>query len=123
METGRVRIGSIVIDCTDFRRMLAFWQEALHYVPKYPPEDGWVILKDPDGRGPNVSLNQTSEGPLDQYRLHLDLYTEDQAGDVVATHPPGRNPSSIPRAGRRFRSSRGPGWQPVLRGQHEAVIE
>ena len=50
METGRVRIGSIVIDCTDFHRMLAFWQDALHYVPKYPPEDGWVILKDPEGR-------------------------------------------------------------------------
>ena len=82
METGRVRIGSIVIDCRDFRRMLAFWQEALHYVPREPWEDGWVVLKDPDGRGPNVSLNQTSEGPLDQYRLHLDLYTEDQAGET-----------------------------------------
>lgn len=82
METASVRIGSIVIDCTDFPRMLAFWQEVLHYVPKYPPEEGWVILKDPDGRGPNVSLNQTGEGPLDQYRLHLDLYTEDQPGEV-----------------------------------------
>ena len=82
MERGRVRIGSIVIDCRDFRRMLAFWQEALHYVPRRPPEDCWVVLKDPDGRGSNVSLNQTSEEPLDEYRLHLDLYTEDQAGEA-----------------------------------------
>ena len=66
------------------------------------PEGGWVILKDPDGRGPNVSLNQTSEGPLDEYRLHLDLYTEDQAGDVVATHPPGRNLHRSPEPGEDF---------------------
>jgi len=79
---GSLGIGSIVIDCTGFERMLGFWQEALHYVPAYPPKNGWVILKDPNGRGPNVSLNLTSEGPLDQYRLHLDLYTDDQAGEV-----------------------------------------
>ncbi len=62
--------------------MMNFWQEALHYVPKRPPENGWVILTDPDGRGPNLSLNLTSEGHLEQYRLHLDLYTEDQEGEV-----------------------------------------
>lgn len=78
----RIRIGSIVIDCDNFDRMMNFWQEALHYVPKYPPKNGWVILKDPDGRGPNVSINRTSEGHLEQYRLHLDLYTEDQEGEV-----------------------------------------
>ncbi len=82
MAAGGVRIGSIVIDCDNFDRMMAFWQEALHYVPKYPPESGWVILTDPGGRGPNLSLNQTSEGHLEQYRLHLDLYTDDQEGEV-----------------------------------------
>jgi catechol 2,3-dioxygenase-like lactoylglutathione lyase family enzyme len=77
-----MRIGSIVIDCDDFPRMLAFWQEALHYVPKYPPDEGWVILKDPQGRGPNLSLNLSAEGHLNQYRLHLDLYAEDQKAEV-----------------------------------------
>jgi len=82
MEKGKIRIGSIVIDCDDFDRMMNFWKEALHYVPKKPSADGWVILKDPDGRGPNLSLNLTSEGHLEQYRLHLDLYTEDQEREV-----------------------------------------
>jgi Glyoxalase-like domain len=75
-------VGSIVIDCDDFQKMMTFWQEALHYVPKYPPDGGWVILKDPRGVGPNISLNLTSEGHLDQYRLHLDLYSTDAKKEV-----------------------------------------
>jgi hypothetical protein len=31
---AHVRIGSIVIRCYEFKKMLAFWQDALHYVPK-----------------------------------------------------------------------------------------
>src|SRR5919106_2235413 len=29
-----MKIGSIVIRCYEFEKMLAFWQEALHYVPR-----------------------------------------------------------------------------------------
>jgi hypothetical protein len=50
--------GSIVIRCYEFDKMLAFWQEALHYVPREPAKDGWVVLHDPAGKGPNVSLDQ-----------------------------------------------------------------
>lgn len=82
MEQGKTWIGSIVIDCTDFARMMAFWREALHYVPREPPEEGGVVLKDPQGRGPNVSLNMTSEGPLEPYRLHLDLYSFEPEREV-----------------------------------------
>jgi catechol 2,3-dioxygenase-like lactoylglutathione lyase family enzyme len=79
-----VRIGSIVIRCYEFDKMLAFWQEALHYVPKEPPKGGWVILRDPAGRGPNVSLDQ-APGPRvgKRSRLHLDLYAEDQEREVA----------------------------------------
>ncbi len=79
---GRTWIGSIVIDCTDFDRMLRFWSEALHYVPRDPPKGGWVVLRDPKGKGPNVSLNRTNEGPLKDYRLHLDLYVTDPLGEL-----------------------------------------
>jgi hypothetical protein len=75
-------VGSIVINCDDFPRMMAFWQEALHYVPKRPPKGGWVILKDPMGKGPNISLDQTREGHLEDYRLHLDLYSNDPEREV-----------------------------------------
>src|SRR3989304_9551872 len=81
MEKGKVWIGSIVIDVNDFARMMAFWQGALRYVPRYPPtpEDPFVILKDPAGEGPNVSIDQM---PPERGRLHLDLYTDDQEGEV-----------------------------------------
>jgi catechol 2,3-dioxygenase-like lactoylglutathione lyase family enzyme len=85
MEEGKMKIGSIVIRCYEFDKMLAFWQRALGYVPREPAEDGWVVLRDPEGRGPNVSLDQVPE-PLESIgktsRVHLDLYTNDQKGEV-----------------------------------------
>lgn len=62
--------------------MLAFWQEALHYVPRKPVEGGWVVLRDPEGRSPNLSLNQVSKRLMGRNWLHLDLYTSDKEGEV-----------------------------------------
>ncbi len=78
----KIWIGSIVIDCTDLPRMIEFWSEALHYIPREPPQADGVVLKDPTGQGPNLNLSLTSEGPLDEYRLHLDLYASDPATEV-----------------------------------------
>jgi hypothetical protein len=58
MEERKMKIGSIVVRCYEFDKMLAFWREALHYAPREPAEDGWVVLRDPEGRGPNVSLER-----------------------------------------------------------------
>jgi catechol 2,3-dioxygenase-like lactoylglutathione lyase family enzyme len=77
-----MKIGSIVIDCNEFDKMLAFWQVALHYVPKEPAKGGWVILRDPEGRSPNISLNQVSEKRRGRNRLHLDLYTDNREKEV-----------------------------------------
>ena len=85
MEERKMKIGSIVVRCYEFDKMLAFWQEALCYVPREPPEDGWVVLRDPEGKGPNVSLERVPESlePLGKTsRVHLDLYTTDQEGEV-----------------------------------------
>lgn len=81
-EKSGLRIGSIVIDCLNFDKMLAFWQEALHYVPREPAKGGWVVLRDPEGRSPNVSLNQVSKRLVGRNWLHLDLYTNDREGEV-----------------------------------------
>jgi hypothetical protein len=83
-QTSELKIGSIVIDCIKFDEMLAFWQEALHYVPRQPAKDGWVVLRDPAGRNTNVSLNQVSasEKLVGRNWLHFDLYTNDQEGEV-----------------------------------------
>ena len=83
MTDGELWVGSIVIDCTNLPKMITFWQAALHYVPRDPPEEDGVVLKDPAGRGPNISLNRSSEGPLDDYRLHLDLYSSDPESEVA----------------------------------------
>ena len=80
----RLRIGSIVIRCFEFEKMLAFWQEALHYVPREPAKGGWVVLRDPEGRGPNLSLDKApAKRSGKRGWLHLDLYSSDQAGEVA----------------------------------------
>ena len=78
-----MKIGSIVIRCYEFDRMLAFWQEALHYVPREPARNGWVVLRDPQGKGPNLSLDQYPEKRTGKRsRLHLDLYTRNKGAEV-----------------------------------------
>ena len=77
-----MKIGSVVIDCNDFQSMFGFWREALRYVPRDEPEDDWVVLKDQNGVGVNISLQVVPEPRIGKNRLHLDLYTEDQSGEV-----------------------------------------
>ena len=77
-----MHIGSVVIDCNDFPAMMSFWAEALHYVPREPAEEGWVVLRDPKGEHVNVSLQKVPETATEKNRLHFDLYTTDQAGEV-----------------------------------------
>jgi hypothetical protein len=78
-----MKIGSIVFRCYEFDKMLAFWQEALHYVPREPSDGSWVVLRDPEGKGPNISLQRISERrPGKRSRLHLDLYTDDREREV-----------------------------------------
>jgi catechol 2,3-dioxygenase-like lactoylglutathione lyase family enzyme len=81
----RVRIGSIVILCYEWERMHAFWQAALQYeVEHADPNGGFVILRDPKGHGPNVSLDRVgTKRAGKRSRLHLDLYTTDQEGEVA----------------------------------------
>jgi hypothetical protein len=53
-----VRVGSIVIRCRRFDEVRVFWQAALRSVPREAPQDGWVVLTDPIGTGPNLSLER-----------------------------------------------------------------
>lgn len=78
-----MKIGSIVIRCYEFDKMFAFWQEALHYVPREPAQEGWVVLCDPEGKSPNISLDKVPEKHTGKRsRLHLDLYTTNRDGEV-----------------------------------------
>jgi catechol 2,3-dioxygenase-like lactoylglutathione lyase family enzyme len=82
--SDRVRIGSIVIRCHEWQRMFEFWQAALGYeIEHTDPDGGFVILHDPEGRGPNISLDQSPDQRTGRRSwLHLDLYTSTQTPEV-----------------------------------------
>lgn len=79
---GIMKIGSVVVHCCDFDGMVAFWQAALRYVPREPAKEDWVVLCDPDGNGPNMSFQAHNHGKWRRSWIHLDLYTDDQEGEV-----------------------------------------
>jgi hypothetical protein len=102
MVKSKIWIGSVVVNCDDFSRMVSFWQEALHYVPREAPGEDSVVLKDPEGQGPNVTLIVTNEGPLDQYRLHLDLYSYEPEEEVERLLGLGATRKGSPEKGQDF---------------------
>ncbi len=79
-----ISIGSIVIRVDDLPRQIAFWSAALDYVPRGELGEGddFMLLRPRDGVGPNVSLDMVPAKVQIPPRIHLDLYTEDQAGEV-----------------------------------------
>jgi catechol 2,3-dioxygenase-like lactoylglutathione lyase family enzyme len=79
---NRLRVGSIVVHCFEFEKMISFWKDALGYVLRDVPSGDWAVLKDPAGRGPNLSFQKRTERRERRNWMHLDLYTPDQKGDV-----------------------------------------
>jgi predicted enzyme related to lactoylglutathione lyase len=77
-----IRIGSIVLRVDDLRRQIEFWSAALNYVPREEDSDDFVLLRPRDGTGPNLSLDRVHSTVQVPPRIHLDLYAEDQAGEV-----------------------------------------
>ena len=78
-----MKIGSIVLRVGDIVRQTKFWAAALDYVPREGiGDDGFVLLRSKDGTGPNLSLDRVRSELQIPPRLHLDLYTDDQEGEV-----------------------------------------
>ena len=77
-----VRVGSIVLRVDDLERQMAFWVAALDYAPSEERSDDFVVLRPRNGVGPNISLDQVRSELHLPPRIHLDLYTDDQAGEV-----------------------------------------
>ncbi|MFF8535104.1 VOC family protein [Streptomyces sp. SAS_267] len=87
----------LTIDCADPVRQVAFWSEALGYVPEPPPGDHatwreyWAdmgvpaeelppgagdlpeSIVDPAGQGPRVWFQKVPESKATKNRIHLDL--------------------------------------------------
>jgi catechol 2,3-dioxygenase-like lactoylglutathione lyase family enzyme len=77
-----VTIGSVVIRVDDLQRQKEFWTAALDYVPRDEDDDDFALLRPRDGIGPNVSLDRVRSALQIPPRIHLDLYTDDQAAEV-----------------------------------------
>ena len=76
-----LRIGSIVLRVDDLQRQTEFWEAALDYVRRDMDHD-FILLRPRDGVGPSLSLDQVPSTVQVPPRIHLDLYAEDQAGEV-----------------------------------------
>jgi catechol 2,3-dioxygenase-like lactoylglutathione lyase family enzyme len=77
-----IRVGSIVLRVDDLQRQSAFWEAALNYVRREDDSDDFVLLRPRDGSGPNLSLDRHHSALKIPPRIHLDLYTDDQSGEV-----------------------------------------
>ena len=77
-----VTVGSIVLRVEDLRRQTEFWSAALDYLPREENDDDFVLMRPKDGNGPNLSLDLHRSELTVPPRIHLDLYTDDQAGEV-----------------------------------------
>ena len=76
-----IRLGSVVVNVADMELMTSFWTDALGHNPSSrDPGDDFRVL-----RGDRVNLSlQLAETPVSgRDQMHLDLYTEDQAGEVA----------------------------------------
>ncbi len=67
-----VRIGTVIFNVADVPRAAEFWSQALGYAPRDGQiQEGWTMLKPPDGIGPNLAFDRGD-------RTHLDLYAGDR---------------------------------------------
>ena len=78
-----ITIGSVVIRVDDLERQKAFWTASLDYVAREGDADDFALLRPRSGMGPNVSLDRVQSHLQVPPRIHLDLYAEDQAGEVA----------------------------------------
>ncbi|TMB88954.1 MAG: VOC family protein [Chloroflexi bacterium] len=77
-----MRVGSIVVRVDDLQRQAEFWTAALDYERREGDSDDFLLLRPKDGVGPNLSLDRVHSKVQVPPRIHLDLYTEDQPGEV-----------------------------------------
>lgn len=82
-EVGDLHLATVVLNVQDMGRAVRFWSAALGYVAReqdWDPE--FMMLIDPAGRRPSVSCQITDSAPREPVRVHLDLYTSEQARHI-----------------------------------------
>jgi catechol 2,3-dioxygenase-like lactoylglutathione lyase family enzyme len=90
---GDLHVATVVINVSDMDRAVTFWCAALGYQPReadWDPE--FMMLQHPAGLGMPVSLQLTDQPPRAPGRVHLDLYTCEQAWHVARLTELGATP-------------------------------
>ena len=77
-----IRVGSIVIRADDVQRQAEFWANALHYRRRIDRHD-FIVLSPMDGDGPNISIDAMPSQVQIPPRIHLDLYADNRAAEVL----------------------------------------
>ncbi|HKF84743.1 MAG TPA: VOC family protein [Candidatus Limnocylindrales bacterium] len=78
-----LRVGSIVLRVDDIELEAGFWTAALGYERRAGDSDDFALLYPPDGLGPNMSLDAYRAAERVPPRIHLDLYSEEQAAEIA----------------------------------------
>ncbi|MGW5411040.1 VOC family protein [Actinomadura geliboluensis] len=76
-----ISIGNICIDTDDLAGSTAFWQAVTGYQVA-SSDEGTTYLEDANKSGVGLSLQAVPERRDGKNRLHLDLFTDDLAGEV-----------------------------------------
>lgn len=76
-----VFIGSVVVNTNDMERAIAFWTQLLGHEFRSGNES-FTVLRDPNRAWTYLALQKTDENKLGRNRLHLDLFTSNQAGEI-----------------------------------------
>ena len=74
-------IGSIVVNTNDMERAVTFWTQALGYEVR-DADPAFTVLHDPGQQWAFLALQKTDQPKSGLNRLHLDLFTADQAGEI-----------------------------------------
>ena len=75
-------VGNIVLRVDDLELEATFWAAALGYERRTIDADDFAQVVSPDRSGPNLSFDRYRAADRVPPRIHLDLFTEDQAGEV-----------------------------------------
>jgi hypothetical protein len=76
-----MKIGSIVIHCHEFNRMVEFWQGALHYIPRAPAKTDGLFCAIRTTTVPTYRCRLASPGR--PTGIHLDLCSPVRDEEVV----------------------------------------
>ncbi|MDH4170543.1 MAG: VOC family protein [Acidimicrobiia bacterium] len=79
-----LRVGTTVMGVEDIHRAVAFWTQALNYVPRraLDPGDDFTVLVPAVGDGAHLALDVSQSAVQPHPRVHLDLYAGDGADQM-----------------------------------------